>query len=211
MNYNKSSIFILGAGSHGIVVADNFTSNNEKIYFLDDKKDLLEKKIYEKISVIGSIENIDLFKNRIDSIILGLGETYLNERRILFKKLKLNYKFTNSIHNTSIISRSAKIGNGIFIGASVYIGANVTISDNTVIYPGTVIEHGTKIEENVYISPNVCIAGNVIVKKNVFLGIGVNIIPKLTIEEGSFIAAGSLVIENTSKNKRYMGVPARIK
>ena len=211
MHYNKSSIFILGAGSHGIVIADNLIRNNKKVYFLDDNKELLKKNIYGKISVIGSIKNIDIFEKRIDSIILGLGDKYLTERRQLFKKLKVKYKFTNSIHNTCIISKSAKIGNGIFIGASVYIGANVIINDNTVIYPGTVIEHGTKIEENVYISPSVSIAGNVLVRKNTFLGIGVNIIPDLTIEENSFIAAGSLVIGNTLKNKRYMGVPAKIK
>jgi maltose O-acetyltransferase len=52
----------------------------------------------------------------------------------------------------------------------------------------------------------------VTVKKGSWLGIGVTILPGVTIEEGCVIAANSLVIHSTTPNGLYGGTPAvRIK
>ena len=210
MKIKKSSTFILGAGNHGVVIAENCNYNNKQIYFLDDNINLHNKNTNKKFRVLDSIDNIDYYNNFIESIILGIGENYIFERENLFKKMKKKYQFLNSIHKTAVISKTATIGCGVYIGALSYIGSNSVIGDNTVIYPGVVVEHGCKIESNVYISPGVNMAGNVTIKKNVFLGIGVNIIPNIFINEGSYIAGGAVVIKNTIKNGRYKGVPAEI-
>ena len=57
--------------------------------------------------------------------------------------------------------------------------------------------------------PGAVLGGNVKIKDFVTVGINATVLPGLTIEEGSFIGAGSVVTKNVKKNQIVAGNPAK--
>ena len=57
--------------------------------------------------------------------------------------------------------------------------------------------------------PGAVLGGNVKIKDFVTVGINATILPGLTVEEGSFIGAGSVVTKNVKKNQIVAGNPAK--
>ena len=109
---------------------------------------------------------------------------------------------------------------GVTIGEKVHIGPMVTIDD---VYPYFVsIGKGTAISGNTFIlthtKPMVyhsevseSYVAPVIIEDNVWIAISVDILPGVTIGEGSIIAAGSVVTESIPPLVFAAGAPAKVK
>jgi len=84
---------------------------------------------------------------------------------------------------------------GISIGDGSMIGMNVTIAT---------LNHGLPLEtrNTTYPSP-------VIIGKNVWIGSNATILPGVTIEDNSVVAAGAVVTKDVSENTVVAGVPAK--
>lgn len=80
----------------------------------------------------------------------------------------------NQIHDTAIISKSAKIGEGAYIGPNVYIGENVELNDNVWIETNAVIENNVIIGKNCRIGSN-CTISHAILHDHIRLYPGVRI------------------------------------
>lgn len=85
---------------------------------------------------------------------------------------------------------------GISIGDGSLIGMNVTIAT---------LNHGLSLEKRsiTYPSP-------VTIKENVWIGSNVTILPGVTIEKNSVVAAGAVVTKDVSENTVVAGVPAKV-
>ena len=109
-----------------------------------------------------------------------------------------------------------------------YIKMGLEIGANCNIQPGLIIDHSNcwliKIGNNVTIAPYVYLLahdastkkklgctkiGRVIIKDNCFIGARALIMPNVTIEENSIVAAGSLVTKTVKKNTVVGGNPAK--
>jgi UDP-3-O-[3-hydroxymyristoyl] glucosamine N-acyltransferase len=73
------------------------------------------------------------------------------------------------IHETAVISESAKLGKNVSIGAYVVIADKVSIGDNTVIYPLSYIGKDSKIGNDSIIYPHVMIRESISVGNRVII------------------------------------------
>lgn len=139
----------------------------------------------------------------------------------------------------SFIHPFASIGNHnlLSIGKNVEINHNVTIwgdsviiGDHSQINPNTAVYGNVKIGEGVMIAPNCMVAGGnhkfndisipirfsgstsigITIGDNVWIGANCVIVDGVTIEEGSVIGAGSVVIKNIAKNSVCIGNPSKV-
>jgi UDP-N-acetylglucosamine acyltransferase len=62
-----------------------------------------------------------------------------------------------SIHNTAIIDKTAKLGNGVVVGPYSVVGAGVTLGDNVELKSHVVIDGNTTIGDNTKIFSFACI------------------------------------------------------
>jgi len=107
-----------------------------------------------------------------------------------------------------------KIGNNCYVNINFFVQASgrVTIGNDVLIGPGTYIisENHTfgnlkKLIRNQDIEKAPVLIGN-----NVWIGVGVIILPGVTIGDGCVIAAGAVVTKSFPKNSVIGGVPAKI-
>jgi len=100
------------------------------------------------------------------------------------------------------IHPGVKIGNGFFIdhGMGVVLGETSEIHDNVTIFQGVTLG-GTGNEQG---------KRHPTLRDNVTVGVGAKVLGSITIGEGSYIGAGSVVLKDVPPNSTVVGVPGRI-
>lgn len=117
---------------------------------------------------------------------------------------------------------TARLGEDVNVGAFCEIGHNVIIGDRTRIGAMTFIPEGVTIEDDVWIGPRVTFSNDkyppspkedwktTLVKRGAVIGMGVCVLPGVTIGCGAVVAAGSVVTKDVEPGVLVMGSPARI-
>lgn len=190
------SIYIYGAGGHGLVVADIASScGYEKVIFIDDRDN--EFLTFEQI------------KHDINTpVALGIGANLV--RKLIFNKLtNSGFEIVSLIHPSSIISKSAIIKNGTVIMPLVVVNANAIIGEGSILNSGSTVEHECTIGNFVHISPSVALAGGVDVGELTHIGIGSSVIQGVKIGVNCIIGAGSTVLRDITNNKKAFGNPCK--
>ncbi|MGT2887235.1 acyltransferase [Streptococcus didelphis] len=120
-------------------------------------------------------------------------------------------------HNNKQFSPMISIGNNVSFGSNCHIGIinSLEINDNVLIGSNVLIidhNHGLNNDSDYKIAPNnrfLFSKGPIIIEENVWIGENVSILPGVTIEQNSIIAAGSVVTKNVPANTIFGGNPAK--
>ena len=118
----------------------------------------------------------------------------------------------------AVIGQNCSLGQNVFVGNKVNIGDNVKIQNNVSVYDNV------EIENNVFCGPSVVFTNvynprslisrkneylNTYIKKGVTLGANCTIVCGITIGEGAFIGAGSVVTKDVKPFALIVGVPGK--
>lgn len=199
----KDNILLLGAGGHGLVLAEIAKSRGyKKICFLDDQLD--KKYPYE---IIGKINDYPFFIKDFDFFVsIGINEI---RKKIFTKILYSNCTLVNLIHPTAIVAESVNLSKGIAIMPNAVINSMSKIGLGSIVNTSASIDHESVVGDFVHISPGCCIAGKVTICDMSWLGIGCNVINGITICENCIIGGGTTVIESINMPGTYVGTPIR--
>ena len=205
MKKNKTLV-ILGAGGHGLVVADCALSlgHYNEIIFLDDCLDKLNDKSHWQ--VVGPIASwVDYSEN--SDFIVAIGNNTM--RANLIKELSTKHCYLATlIHPTAFVSQHSYIGSGVVIFANAVVNIGARIDEGCIINTAATIDHDCHIQAYCHISPGVNIAGGVNVGKLSWLGIGSTVVEYITIAQNTQSGAGAVITKSTQSNQLYLGVPA---
>lgn len=204
--YNKT-IYIIGAGGHGKVVADIAKKNGyKKIFFLDD----FTKGQLGTYSIVGTTDDIDDIHQRDKDadFFVAIGNNEIREK--VFKKLKeRDIKLPILIHPSAVIDETVKIEEGTVIMANAVINAGTKVGKNSIINTSASVDHDCIIEDCVHVSPGVHIAGTVHIGKRTWVGIGSSVINNINICDDVIVGAGTTIIKHIERPGKYVGMPLR--
>lgn len=209
---NSKPVIIIGAGDHAKVLLDILLEQNVTVIGLTDKSISKGTCIYG-VPVIGDDSEILKYKTDEIELVNGIGSVgNTSIRQKVFSSLKeKGYFFRSVIHKASIVSKRAKLGEGVQLLAGAIVNIEAEIDDNTIINTKASIDHGCVIGKHCHIAPGCSFSGCVRIGDCTHIGTGTSIIQGINIGKNVLIGAGSVVINDVSDNEKAFGVPARVR
>ncbi len=208
----KPNLILIGSGGHAKLVIDILEETNTCNIIGVTSNDLKKGESFQGYAVLGNDEVLPEYrKNGIRYAAMGLGGYRDNTlRQRVYEKIKsLGYAFLNVIHPSAIISKTAKLGEGVVVFPGVILNTEVIIGNNSIIATGSTIDHETVIGNHVLVSAGVTIGANTVIGDNVLLALGSKVISGLTIKSNVLIAAGAVVVKDIEENTKVFGIPAK--
>lgn len=209
---DSKPVIIIGAGDHAKVLLDILLEQDVTVIGLTDKSISKGTCIYG-VPVIGDDSEILKYKTDEIELVNGIGSVgNTSIRQKVFSSLKeKGYFFRSVIHEASIVSKRAKLGEGIQLLAGAIVNIEAEIDDNTIINTKASIDHGCVIGKHCHIAPGCSFSGCVRIGDCTHIGTGTSIIQGINIGKNVLIGAGSVVINDVSDNEKAFGVPARVR
>lgn len=136
-------LLILGAGGHGRVVRETAQAMNlfEEIAFLDDNA----------ADALGKLEELPRFLEEFDCAMVAMGNPRLR-REQQTRLEKLGAKLPPVIHPRSMVSPSAKIGEGTVIMAGAVVQTNAVIGCGCILSAGAIVDHDARLGDYCHIN-----------------------------------------------------------
>jgi sugar O-acyltransferase (sialic acid O-acetyltransferase NeuD family) len=114
------------------------------------------------------------------------------------------------IDPTSVLARSASLGDGSYLGASSTVGAGASAGEGCLVNRSCSVGHHTELGDYVCFGPGVILAGSCRVGDGAFLGAGSTIAPEISVGAGAIVGAGAVVIRDVAPGEVVVGNPAHV-
>ena len=133
----------------------------------------------------------------------------LSLRAAVFEKFKAaGFNFLQTSAQTSHVSESASLAEGVQVMHMAVVHSNAKIDDNTIVNTGAIVEHHNVIGESCHIAIGAVLAGNVTVGNRTHIGANATILQGVSIGSNCIIGAGAVVLRDVADNHIAVGVPA---
>lgn len=173
--------------------------------YLDDTGPSLRGSAYE-LQYLGSILQYD--PEQDDEFIMAIANPEPKKKICELLRNK-GAKFAQLIHPSAVISKTAKLGEGVIVGAHSFVSANAKIGDLVAINALSSVGHDVDLGAFSTLSAHVDLTGYVQVGERVFFGSGARILPRVTIGSGSKIGIGATVMRSVPPDTVMYIQPAK--
>lgn len=202
--------YIVGAGSHGRVVAEVWRDQAPSIclYFLDDDPALWASS-FSGVPVVGGVASISSLDPTEIEVVLGIGH---NPRRL---KLAADLEgrgltWARVVHPSATVMLSAQIGEGTVVFPKAVVNSRARVGQHVIVNTGSIVEHDCILEDGSSLAPGVSMAGGVTIGRGAFVSAGVTLAPRVHVGPGAVIGAGATVVADIPSGVLAYGVPARV-
>lgn len=206
-----TNILIVGATGFGREVycwaKDTFDKNeyNIKGFISKDNNDLEGFNI--DIPILGDEFTYEIEEN--DRFILALGNIDIKKKVVNALKDR-GAKFISLIHPTSIITPTAKIGEGVVICPYCIISDNAIISDFVMMNLYASVGHDSVVGKWSVFAPYSTVNGFVTIEEEVYLATHSCVVAKKKVGFASKVSANSVAGKNVPPYSLAYGVPCQI-
>lgn len=205
------SVIVIGAGGHAKVLIDTLQVCSVPVYGILDNDPAKRGGEVLGVTVIGTDEQLRQWAP--DKIVLvnaiGSTESLLSRSSLHERFHAMGYSFLNVVHPGAMISRHARLGEGVQVLAGAVVQAGACLGDGCIVNTGTLIDHDCNLGNHVHAAPGVVLSGGVVVGSHTHIGTGAAVIQGIRVGSRCLIAAGSMVIQDVADGERVAGVPAK--
>jgi sugar O-acyltransferase (sialic acid O-acetyltransferase NeuD family) len=210
----RVKIAIVGAGGHGVVVADILQRMREAgdridvVAFVDDEPSpgvsaLLSVRVYA-----GGLKALRVLA--YDAVIVAIGNNDIR-CRICDTLRRSGTLLAIARHPSSVVAPDVDTGPGTVICAGAIVNPGTRIGVGAIVNTRASVDHHSTIGDYAHIAPGACLGGNVTVGDLTLIGIGSTLIPGTRIGARVVVGAGSVVTRELPDGVMAYGAPARIR
>jgi sugar O-acyltransferase (sialic acid O-acetyltransferase NeuD family) len=198
-------LVVIGAGGHGLVVAEAALAAGFEVQgFLDDDRALLGRQ-FLGLSVLGPVDTA----HHMDAgYVVAIGDNRRRKRVVDELGLPIE-RYVAVIHPRATVSLYAEVLPGAMILAGAIVGPQAVVGHHSIVNHVSSIDHHVVVGSFAHMAPGCHTGGSVRVGEGAFLGIGAAIIPDVTIGSWAVVGAGSVVLHDVLESTVVVGVPAR--
>jgi len=204
-----TGLLIVGAGGHGLVVADvaRELGHWQVIAFLDDHYPAVPTDGLPG-PVLGMTATLPRWLEEYADLTVAIGDSGCR-LDLLGRAASLGYRLPVLVHPSAWVSASAILGEGTVVMAQAAVQAATTIGRGGIVNTGACVDHHCVLADGVHVAPNATLGGNVRVGVGTWIGLGASVREGVRIGDGVVVAAGAAVVTDVPDYARVMGVPAR--
>jgi len=206
----KPKLLIVGAGGHGLVVADSALEQGlwSDIAFLDDE--VKGELLISSCKVVGVAADASSLLHQYQDLFVAIGD---NKRRLqlINEYISNGFNVPIIIHPSSTVSTFAEIGMGSFVAANSVVGVGAKLGKGCIVNTGASVDHENILSDGVHVSPGAHLGGRVKVGNCSWIGIGASVRELVSIGNAVIVGAGAAVVRNVEDKQQILGVPARPK
>lgn len=118
------------------------------------------------------------------------------------------YDWGRVIHTTAVM-QSGRFGPGLMVGPLSVVDNNTVLGKHCFVNRGVMVGHDNLVGDFVTFSPGCNVAGCCTIGNGVYVGMDATIVDRVSIGDNSFVAAGSVVVNDVPPNTAVCGVPAK--
>lgn len=185
-------IILIGYGGHAKSMADCIERKGDfRIVGYTDKIDHQSK--YKYLGQDTVLESY--WKRGVENVAICIGYLGKSElREKIYEHVKnIGFKLPIICDPTSIISDTAKVGEGTFVGKNAIINPQAVVGKMSIINTCAVVEHESIIGDFSHISVGAVVCGQVKVGKAAFVGANATIIQCMELPEKKIVPAGMVI------------------
>lgn len=192
-------MIVIGASGHSKVIIEALFSNGLKPDFIIDDNPKVE-------DIFGiEVKKCTEFPAS-KKVVIAVGD---NRSRKEISDSHL-FDYQKVFHRQSLISKTAKIGDGTVVLAQAVVNPDAVIGRHCIINTASVIEHDCMLADFVHVSPKAALAGGVVVGEGVHIGISACVIQGVKIGRWAVIGAGAVIVEDVPDYATVVGNPGRV-
>lgn len=136
----------------------------------------------------------------------------MRERTQLLYNLNIPLdKFTNFIHPSVMLAKTAKMGFGNVLLANVVVNSNVVLGNFNTINSGTLLGHDISVGNNNYFAGQVCVGSGLKVGNENFVGLNSSIRNGIVMGDNNIVGMSSNITKDVTNNNVLYGNPAIVK
>jgi sugar O-acyltransferase (sialic acid O-acetyltransferase NeuD family) len=207
-------VIIYRAGQTGrMVYYDSLNHPTFKIAcFAMEEKYLTGEKELFGIPVVSDKEVREMYPpHKYDMLVADERFENMRDRMEKYYHMKrLGYRFTNYISAQARVEPGIEMGENNIIFGQVHLGFGGKLGSNNVIRQQVYLGHNFNVGNNNVFKPGARIGGFSVIKDYCFIGMGAVVKDEVTIERGSLIGAGCVMIRNVEPYSVNVGNPGRI-
>lgn len=207
----EQSIFVVGAGGHGRVVADVWLAMGKQFTGFVDLPEHAGKIGWRGLPIWHEAELLRRVAPADALLLNGIGSVSSTAlRKAVYLRLsKAGYRFDLLTHPTAIVCSDVALGAGVQLMAGAIVQTGARIGINTIINTGAIVDHDCVVGDHCHIAPGAVLSGGVEIGSGSHIGCGASLIQGIKIGEGALVAAGAVVTRNVGAGGCVAGVPAR--
>lgn len=204
--------YILGASGHAKSILDIVKA--EKRYyiigFIDSQKTVGSD--YCGFPILGRESDLNYLTqdHQINNLMIAIGDNY--QRCTVAEHIQKSYpslQLITSIHPSAVIGSDVEIGAGTVIMPHVTVVSGCKIGKGCILNTGSSLDHDSVMEDWSSIAPGVTTGGNVKIGMRTSIGLGSNVIHRVTIGQDTVVGAGSLVLRDIGDRVLAYGSPCQ--
>jgi sugar O-acyltransferase (sialic acid O-acetyltransferase NeuD family) len=200
----------IGAGGHASVLAEILLSEGRKIIAVVSPEIIMDSSPLAGMNRLMTDEALlTAYSPEQVELVNGMGAIPGNDMHFkLFNYFSEHgYHFISVISPNAIVSKYARLAEGVQIMAGAIVQTNANIGMNCIINSGAIVEHDCCIGAHNHIAPNATLSGSVITESQVHVGTGANVIQGIKIGKQAVVGAGCTVVRDVPTEQVI--VPAR--
>lgn len=164
-------------------------------------------------AVVGEPGGVDGAYTRIGD------EATIRGGTIIYTDVEIGDGFSTGHH--ALVRGGTEIGDDVLVGSHAVLDGDVTLGSRVSCQTGVYLPPKTTVGDDVFLGPHAVVTNDpypvretselvgATLESNVSVGANATILPGVTVGEGSFVAAGSVVTEDVPTESLAVGNPAR--
>lgn len=209
----STRIVIIGAGGHGLVVADILLAARASrtldiviVAALDDNPALTGTRILD-VPILGTTDLLPQIAH--DAVIVAIGDNVRREQ-VASELLHRGEQLFTARHPQAIVAAGVECRPGCVIAAGAVIAPGVVLGTGVIVNTRCSVDHQSLLEPFAHVAAGATLGGDVTIGARTLIGLGASVMAGRRVGADTIIGAGAVVVHDMPDGVVAVGIPARI-